>query len=133
MRALATALALALAGAAGAQTPAPDCPFLAPGCERLPRLFQEFERDLAPLLRDLRREAEPRLRDLERDLAPLLDGLARRIDPYLAQLGALLGDLTAWEAPEVLPNGDILIRRRPAPAPGDQPPAEPPVTAPFEL
>lgn len=135
MRFAALILAVILAGPAAAQTPdAPDCPFLAPGCERLPRMLEEFERDLAPLLRDLQRETEPRLRDLERDLAPLLDGLGRRVDPFLRDLADLMGDLSGWEAPEVLPNGDILIRRRPAPPPPrpDQPP-EGPVTAPFEL
>ena len=129
-------LALMLAGPLAAQTEgAPDCPLLAPGCERLPRLLEDFERDMAPLLRDLQREAEPRLRDLERDLAPLLDGLGRRVDPILRDLADLMGDLSGWEAPEVLPNGDILIRRRPAPPPPrpqDQAP-EGPVTTPFEL
>ena len=134
MRGAALILAAVLAAPAPAQTPdAPECPFLAPDCQRLPRLFEQFERDLAPLLRDLQTEAEPRLRELERELAPLLDGLGQRIDPTLRDLGEMLGDLSGWEAPEVLPNGDILIRRRPpAEAPPDQAP-EGPVTAPFEL
>jgi hypothetical protein len=94
--------------------PAPggaECFPFAPGCDRLPRLFD----------------------DLTRDLAPLLDDLATRLDPWMRQLTDMLGDLSGWEAPEVLPNGDILIRRRP-PSPnrpdqsGDAPAAEP-----FEL
>lgn len=109
-----------------AQIP-PDCPPFAPGCERLPRLFQDLERDLGPLFRDL-----------ERDVAPLLEGLGRRVEPYLRDLAEMLGDLNRWEAPVVLPNGDILIRRRPAPPPdqspeSDAPESDAPVTEPFEL
>lgn len=66
------------------------------------------------------------------------------VDPWLNDLGALLGDLSGWHAPEVLPNGDILIRRR---RPEAQPPeddgsdggsggdsdGEAPVTEPLEL
>lgn len=48
----------------------------------------------------------------------LFSDLMAEVDPYLADLLDKLGDLTGWHAPEVLPNGDILIRRR---APEDQP------------
>ena len=100
----------------------PDCFPFAPGCERLPRLLD----------------------DLAERMAPMLDEFAGRIDPFLSELRGLLGDLSGWEAPEVLPNGDILIRRRPrSPAeplpepPRDQFPGEPsdgsPVTEPLEL
>jgi hypothetical protein len=122
MRTLALILAASLAGPVVAQAPeTPDCPFYAPGCERLPRLLEQFEREVAPLLRDL-----------EREVGPLMEGLGQRVDPMLRELADLLGDLSGWEAPEVLPNGDILIRRRPRPE-GQPPEAPPPVTAPFEL
>lgn len=49
----------------------------------------------------------------------LLGDLLTRVDPWFRDLGALLGDLSGWHAPEVLPNGDILIRRR---RPADAPP-----------
>lgn len=32
--------------------------------------------------------------------------------PLLQDLGAMIDDLSAYHAPEMLPNGDILIRRR---------------------
>ena len=59
-------------------------------------------------------------------------------DPWFAELATMMGDLTGWHAPEVLPNGDILIRRR---TPEDQPSAPPsgegssdsPSSAPLEL
>lgn len=67
----------------------------------------------------------------------LMGDLMARIDPWFRDLGALLGDLSGWHAPEVLPNGDILIRRR---APETAPEAPPEAggdqdsgAAPFEL
>jgi hypothetical protein len=94
-----------------------ECPSFAPGCERLPRLLDE----------------------LTQELAPLLDSLTARLDPFMRALTDSLGDLSGWHAPEVLPNGDILIRRRlPPPDAPDQP--SPPVPSdddaavePFEL
>ena len=32
--------------------------------------------------------------------------------PFLESLGALMDDMTAYERPERLPNGDIIIRRK---------------------
>jgi len=46
------------------------------------------------------------------DLGPLLDSLKGKID-----------DFSNYEPPEVLPNGDIIIRRKPAPKP-QKPPFE---------
>ena len=66
-------------------------------------------------------------------LGGLLGDLMRQVDPWLADLAEMLGDLSGWHAPEVLENGDILIRRRqpePTPAPEDD---EGPVTQPFSL
>ncbi|MFD1911725.1 AAA+ family ATPase [Halodurantibacterium flavum] len=63
--------------------------------------LDRFQEGAQRLLQEFLREVEPGLRDLTRDLA-------RQID-----------DLTLYHRPEVLPNGDILIRRR---APRDAPP-----------
>ena len=51
----------------------------------------------------------------------LLRGLMGEIEPALRELEGALQDLNAYHAPEVLPNGDILIRRK-----------EPKVVAPEE-
>ncbi len=102
--ALALALLMTVAAPARAQGVAdPDCFPFAPGCERLPQLMDDLNRQIAPLLQDL----------------------AGRLNPFVADLQELLGDLSGWDAPEVLPNGDILIRSRRAPEimPG---PEEPP-------
>ena len=123
------ALALTLVPPAGARAQGvtdPDCFPFAPGCEGLPRLLD----------------------DLSRDLLPFLDEFTGRADPLLRQLREMLGDLSGWEAPEILPDGDILIRRRRAPEgrdhrPQEAPPARPrdrdaddqdaPASEPFEL
>jgi hypothetical protein len=63
----------------------------------------------------------------------LIDRLMGRLEPGFESLGEMLGDLSGWHAPEILPNGDILIRRRDQPS--EPPPTEddPPVTDPLEL
>ncbi len=84
-------------------------------------------------------------------LEALIDRLFDRLEPGFEALEDMLGDLRGWHAPEILPNGDILIRRRTQPfgAPDDPPvdrrddvpddlpeapeDAEPPVTEPLEL
>ena len=45
-------------------------------------------------------------------LRGLLGDMLGAVNPYLQDLAGMLGDLSGWHAPEVLPNGDILIRRR---------------------
>lgn len=42
----------------------------------------------------------------------LLKDFLRELEPAFRELDALLSDLDAFEAPVVLPNGDILIRRK---------------------
>lgn len=58
-----------------------------------------------------------------------LGELLNRLDPWFSDLAEMLGDLSGWHAPEILPNGDILIRRR-QPTEED---AQAPVTDPMEL
>jgi hypothetical protein len=88
-------------------------------------LFSFMER----MLRDFMTEAEPQLREFERGLT--------RIEPELNQFLDRMRDMTRYHPPEVLPNGDILIRRRQPEhdAPGDDipPDAEDAPSDPFEL
>ncbi len=67
-----------------------------------------------------------------------LEGLLEEMEPafegmrgFMAEMGPALGELmeevedwSRYEAPEVLPNGDIIIRRKPdeSPPPEDSPP-----------
>lgn len=62
---------------------------------------------------------------LEDGVGLLLEGLLSELEPRLSQLEEALGELNAYHAPEILPNGDILIRRRtpietPEPEPGKE-------------
>lgn len=56
------------------------------------------------LLRGLMDEMEPALEDLQ--------GLADEMVPAFAELMGMIGDFTNYHAPEVLPNGDVIIRRK---------------------
>ena len=40
------------------------------------------------------------------------EGIQREMGPALRDLMGEIGDLSAFHAPEVLPNGDILLRRK---------------------
>ncbi|HPD94070.1 MAG: hypothetical protein H6900_08085 [Rhodobacter sp.] len=50
--------------------------------------------------------------DVPGRMSDMMGDLLGAVDPWFRDLGRLMGDLTGWHAPEVLPNGDILIRRR---------------------
>lgn len=67
-----------------------------------------MERGLRLFMDGLMQEMEPALRDLE--------GLAEDAVPFLRDmqrsLGEVVEDFDAYEAPEIQPNGDILIRRK---------------------
>lgn len=56
------------------------------------------------LLRGLLSEMEPALDDLQ--------NLADEMGPAFEELQEMFGDLTNYHAPEVMPNGDIIIRRK---------------------
>lgn len=67
------------------------------------------------------------------EMKPSLEGLGEALEglePLMAQMAALIGDIRHYEAPERLPNGDIILRRKAdAPPMPDlpEPAAKPPV------
>ena len=70
--------------------------------------------------RGLMSEVEPALKDLEalaRDMGPALEDFSREMGPALRDLLTRVEDWSLYEAPEILPNGDIIIRRKPDAAP----------------
>lgn len=64
------------------------------------------------LFRGLMSEMEPALQEMGRKLSDL--------EPMLRDLAGKIGSVADYEMPEVLPNGDIIIRRKqPLPAAPD--------------
>ncbi|MFP1643199.1 AAA+ family ATPase [Pontitalea aquivivens] len=115
MKHLAMILAAALAVApAGAQAPDPDsAPDPAPESE-VEEGFSLLEEGAKLMLRGLMGEIGPALEDMQRSL----EDAGAELGPLLAEMVRLIDDLQHYQAPERLPNGDIIIRRKPdAPAP----------------
>jgi hypothetical protein len=81
------------------------------------RMFWEgIRREMGPALdtlRDQAEEVEPALRDFVEEMGPALRDLMDKA-----------GDLSAYHAPEVLPNGDIILRRK-TPQETEEAPDEP--------
>ena len=71
------------------------------------------------LAQETQEPAEPFSRGFEEMLRDLVSDL----EPKLRELRDAIGNLDDYEAPEMLPNGDILIRRKtplePSPDPGN--------------
>lgn len=85
-------------------------------------------------LEGLMREMEPALRDLEGmagEIQPSLKEFAQEMGPAFADLLAKVDDLSNYEMPEMLPNGDIIIRRK-APLEPEAPDDAEPDIAPGE-
>lgn len=73
-----------------------------------------LEKGMAMVLRGVLDEMEPALDEMKRNI----DEVGRDLAPAVDKLISLLDDIRNYEAPERLPNGDIIFRRRPeAPAP----------------
>jgi len=73
--------------------------------------FSLMEEGAKLLLRGMMAEMEPALDGMGQaleDAAPMLEELG----PQLAELLSVMGDFRNYQAPEVLENGDILIRRK---------------------
>jgi hypothetical protein len=67
---------------------------------------------------DLLREGSRMILDgLMDDMRPMLEEarpfFEREMLPFLERMSSLIDDLSAYELPERLPNGDIIIRRLP--------------------
>lgn len=69
------------------------------------RLFWEgIRREMAPALDSLRKQTE--------EMEPAIRDFVERMGPALTELMGKIGDLSAYHPPEVLPNGDIILRRK---------------------
>ncbi len=113
MKAIATTMAvlmLAVVPAAG-QT----------GDETAEEGFSLLEEGARIIMRSMLDEVEPALKDLQFELGQVLG----EMEPVLRDLANMIGDIRNYHAPEMLPNGDIIIRRKsPAelalPEPGEE-------------
>ncbi|WP_170769160.1 hypothetical protein [Ruegeria lacuscaerulensis] len=66
----------------------------------------------------LRKEMEPALDELlglADQFGPAMQSFMAEMGPALADLAAEIEDWSAYEVPEILPNGDIIIRKKPEP------------------
>ena len=73
-----------------------------------------MERGAKLLLEGLMTEMEPALDEMGRALSEIEPTL-REMQPRLRELITMLGDLRYYHAPEKLPNGDIILRRKTEP------------------
>ncbi|MGI9367278.1 MAG: hypothetical protein ACR2O2_00450 [Ruegeria sp.] len=72
----------------------------------------------------LRKEMEPTIEDLlglAEEFGPAMQSFVQEMGPALAELAAQVQDWSAYEAPEMLPNGDIIIRKKPPQDPLEDP------------
>ncbi|MCB6178767.1 hypothetical protein LHP98_11570 [Rhodobacter sp. Har01] len=73
--------------------------------------FSLMEEGAKLILRGMMDEMEPAFQEMDKaltEIKPMMQELA----PRLKELVVLLGDLENFHPPEVLPNGDVLIRRK---------------------
>ncbi|SHG42986.1 hypothetical protein [Cognatishimia maritima] len=70
-------------------------------------------------LRGLTEQMEPALEDLKaltEDMGPQVLEFFSEMGPAFGTLLKEIEDWSVYEAPEILPNGDIIIRRKPEPS-----------------
>ena len=82
-----------------------------------------FERGAERLLQNLMDEMAPALDEAEqafREMEPTF----RAMLPMMRELAEMVGDIDHYEMPEKLPNGDILLRRKPDLPPEPEGPPE---------
>ncbi|MCX7559131.1 hypothetical protein OS190_06085 [Sulfitobacter sp. F26204] len=75
-----------------------------------------IERGAQMFLEGILKEMEPAIDEfqgLADEMGPALKQFADEMGPKLADLLTEIEDWSAYQPPEVLPNGDIIIRRKP--------------------
>ena len=74
-----------------------------------------MERGMKLFLEGLMEEMEPALEGLDeimRDFGPALAEMMQEMGPALSELMDQVDDMTNYEPPIMLPNGDIIMRRK---------------------
>lgn len=75
--------------------------------------MQAEESDMDEGLSLLEQGARLFMKGLAEEMEPALRDLSTAVEPAIAELLGLIDDINAYEMPERLPNGDIIIRRKP--------------------
>lgn len=78
--------------------------------------FNLMEEGARMLMRGLMSEIEPTLEELRgalEEMAPEMREFVTRMGPALVALLGEVDDLRNYQTPEFLPNGDIIMRRKP--------------------
>ena len=70
--------------------------------------FSLLEEGAKIILRSMLDEVEPSLKELNREFGEAM----REMEPAMRDLFGMIGDIRHYHAPEMLPNGDIIIRRK---------------------
>lgn len=78
-----------------------------------PSLIEEGARMFFDGLMQEARPAMEGMKEMAERLGPQLREFAQEMGPALAEILKDVEDLSVYEAPEKLPNGDIIIRRKP--------------------
>jgi len=74
-----------------------------------------MERGAQMFMEGILREMEPTmqdLRDLAQEMGPDLRRFVQEMGPAFGELLGKIDDLSAYHPPEMLPNGDIILRRK---------------------
>jgi hypothetical protein len=85
--------------------------------------FSLMEEGIKLVMRGMMAEMEPALNEMEKALTEI-EPKWQELGPKFRELIAMIDDFRNYDAPVMLPNGDILIRRnaplapKPEPAPG---------------
>ena len=88
----------------------------APAAAQEDRALSLMERGAQLFLEGILKEMEPALEEFEglaEEMGPTLKMFANQMGPKLAEIMDQVEDWTAYQTPEMLPNGDIIIRRKP--------------------
>ena len=76
-----------------------------------------MERGAQLFMEGILKEMEPAIEEfqgLADDIGPALQQFAQEMGPRLGEILDQVEDWSAYEPPEILPNGDIIIRRKPS-------------------
>ncbi|MBE1294959.1 hypothetical protein [Phycobacter azelaicus] len=75
--------------------------------------WEGLRQEMGPALEDLQAFAE----SFASEVGPSMREFLAQMGPALAEIASEVEDWSRYEMPEILPNGDIIIRRKPDPAP----------------